>query len=347
MEGVNPRFMERAYGEFVNMSPRTWKRKLETIGLGRYFSLFYRDAKSVVDSFDDGSIELPLPIHELMPWKAMAAERQHEDINAREPLVQTDLASFIDSLQTMFDATRRREGGEVREINAATFVDMVMKSTSVGTSHVLDDHTGDDQLLMMDRLQVSAAERRRDSTYFESNHMKIDKNAFRSFGVYNGEVLCGRLEERPGAVEIVDEHDKVDSLKPVKRLETRYVTGRIHDIYSRNTIISIITSSKGFNHLLDNLIRSGFDLNFNIAKGSRVSRCWRITSEDTPIGAIWDSPGTYSCLKCWDAFRNSRNSSDMRRYLMELGFLTSPVYYKANSCDLDSTKGKLDKIKMR
>jgi len=176
---------------------------------------------------------------------------QHEDINAREPLVQTDLASFIDSLQTMFDATRRREGGEVREINAATFVDMVMKSTSVGTSHVLDDHTGDDQLLMMDRLQVSAAERRRDSTYFESNHMKIDKNAFRSFGVYNGEVLCGRLEERPGAVEIVDEHDKVDSLKPVKRLETRYVTGRIHDIYSRNTIISIITSSKGFNHLLD------------------------------------------------------------------------------------------------
>eukprot|EP00960_Hanusia_phi_P039572 753945-Hanusia_phi.AAC.5 len=58
------------------MAPRIWQRKLQNLGLGAHFCLFYLRASDMIDSFDDGSIDLPLPLHELVPWAGVKPEQQ-------------------------------------------------------------------------------------------------------------------------------------------------------------------------------------------------------------------------------------------------------------------------------
>eukprot|EP00668_Euglena_longa_P001283 GGOE01001517.1.p1 GENE.GGOE01001517.1~~GGOE01001517.1.p1 ORF type:complete len:778 (+),score=182.67 GGOE01001517.1:100-2433(+) len=155
----------------------------------------------------------------------------------------------------------------------------------------------------------------------------LQRGTFRSLDIYCGPVLCGTVQERPG---LITAHAPVQS-----RPKHKFLTYVQHDANTEAQILSHISMADTFDHLLNRLLRAGFELAASCNPSTRkpIGRCWTIHTPSEKIGALWDYAGQMSNLDWQPAEIESLNEAiTMTIYRPEddvhfvLGFL---CYYKA------------------
>ncbi|KAL0485498.1 hypothetical protein AKO1_003090 [Acrasis kona] len=145
----------------------------------------------------------------------------------------------------------------------------------------------------------------------------------RSFDVYSGPVLIGKVEERtPGVI--------IDSDGSVDRTIYKNIQYTQFDSNTESTIKRHISLSESFEHFIRRIINAGFDVagsNPDPSTSTPVGRCWQ-----EKVGALWDYPGQLSSLNwqprpgelehdkititIYDGMGNARKSDYLSTYQM-------------------------------
>jgi len=191
-----------------------------------------------------------------------------------------------------------------------------------------------------------------------------NKLSFRILDVYNGPILVSCLEERSGHVVLTSEENKERQEGAANGLASPFVKGRLFDTYSRQAVLQAVKTSSSYSNLLKRLLHAGFDLGPSNGDEGRVkrqgnARCWRIVQEPIVVGAMWDRPGLFGCLRwqpsasdfgqewgtvcvyrddsspvyiqCWAIYQRCSSTAEMRAELSREGYSTLPVPYSAHS----------------
>lgn len=169
-----------------------------------------------------------------------------------------------------------------------------------------------------------------------------------------GPIRVGVLCSRPGDVSTITSGRSVVIMK---HPALSYVH---HEVNSERVVLANITASLSVPHLLRRLLHHGFDVcahNPNQNARKPAGRCWAVHNADGErVGALWDSPGNYSCIEwqpavqemantkfsmccykeektmdfviCYIQFSKAKDAAEVRNALIQRGYTLTTTLYR-------------------
>ena len=371
--------LQKLYYIYVSSKPDDWNFILQTRGLGRHVKDFAAiepswgqhspaielpdfDIDQIDHLFDihrspDQATQRALHLSKLVVPEVVEIDGvpMHLEIQDFERVMEMCLPTWIEFRKyTALPTQQVRNAAKL-----AMFADLLeAKAVSANSERLLASvQTKNVQVFAVTETgsvpaAAARALQRTDSQVF---YVQPNKLPFRVLDVYNGPVLCARLEERAGHVGMAEVGSSEIEGGPAAGLAQTYVNGVIFDSYSRTGISDAIEQCSTYSQLLKVLLTVGFDLGVPTADSNprrTTGRCWRIMQGALVVGMICDYAGHMGCLrwqpsvtdfgrqwgaaciyrddtsdvfiKCWQSYQLCASMRHFREALLEAGLHTVP-----------------------